>query len=55
MSLADVAIHGYLDFMKLTDCLEKFPKIAASFKKVEANKNIAKYLKERPPNEFSPV
>ena len=48
ISLADIVLYSTIDFLTLKDQVAKFPKIAANAKKVEADKNIAKYLKERP-------
>ena len=54
LSLADVTIYSVIEFFDMKGLLEKFPKITANMKQVEANKNIAKYLKERPPSELPP-
>ena len=51
LSLADISIHVFTDFLQLKDKLDKFPGITACIKKVEENKNIAKWLKERPVTE----
>ena len=52
ISIADVAIYTLIEFFKLKDNLGSYPKIAASNKKVEENRNIAKYLRERPAAAF---
>ena len=49
-----MTIHVFLEYFGLEFLFDKFSKVAASFKKVEANKNIAKRLKERPANVFHP-
>ena len=46
--MADCAIHAAVAILSLTAALDKFPKIAACMKKLEANKNVTKWLKERP-------
>ena len=53
LSLADFVIHGYIDFIELNHFFEKFPKVGESFRRVEANSKVAKYLKERPKNAFN--
>ena len=54
LTVADLTLRGYLEFLGLQFLFDKFPKVAASCKKVEENKNIAKWLKERPDNVFHP-
>ena len=51
LSMADTSIHAFIDTFVLKDKLDKCPRIAACIKKVEENKNIAKWLKERPVTE----
>ena len=52
LSVADLAIYATLEFWRFKDSLDKYPKIAQVFKKVEENKNVAKYLKERPDSDL---
>ena len=52
LSLADCCIHAVVEFLRLRDHLEKFPKVAASMSRVEENENIAKWLKERPVTDY---
>ena len=47
LSVADLAIYAHIEFWRFKDCLDKYPKIAAVMKKVEENKNVAKYLKDQ--------
>ena len=49
-----MTIHVFLEYFGLEFLFDKFPKVASSFKKVEANKHIAKWLIERPANVFHP-
>lgn len=48
LTMADCAIHAAVAILSLTAALDKFPKIAACMKKLGANKNVTKWLKERP-------
>ena len=52
LTWADCAIFATVDSLNLRDACEKFPKVVACVKKVEANKNIAKWIKERPVTPF---
>ena len=52
LSIADIALYAVLEYWRMKDSLEDYPKIAAVLKKVEEDKNIAKYLKERPERPF---
>ena len=52
LSLADCCIHSVVEFFRIQNKLDKFPLVAASMKRMEENKNIAKWLKERPVTEF---
>ena len=52
LSLADCCIHAVVEFLRLRDHLEKFPKVAASMSRLEENKHIAKWLKERPVTDY---
>ena len=51
LSVADIAIHVFSDMLGIRDELKKCKKLAAVIKRVEENKNIAKWLKERPVTE----
>ena len=54
LSVADLTLHVFLEFLGLQFMFDKFPKVAASYKKVEANENIVKWLKERPASVYNP-
>lgn len=51
LTLADTTIQSHIEMFQLRDQISKFAKITACIKKVEENKNIAKYLKDRPVTE----
>ena len=46
LSVADIAIHVFSDMLGIRDELNKCKRLAALIKKVDENKNIAKWLKE---------
>ena len=54
LSVADFNTYNYIEFFGIEYLLDKFPKVAESCKQVKADKNIAKYLQERPANIFHP-
>lgn len=53
ITLADTAIFSTIEMFQLKDKIDSFkcPRVSAVIKKLEANKNIAKYLKDRPVTE----
>ena len=52
LSIADLALYCHLNFWRLEDAAKGCPKILGALKKVEENKNLAKYLKERKDSPF---